>query len=293
MLALFNPDSVRTLAIDLEFPSIEKGLAWLERQDVLPIGRREQMVADAEAQADVAWRPAVTAFDKAINREAIKSIAAGESGDRWQVRVAKIGDLQRHIGETIHRTLGKRADYAGQTEALPECPEVASRFPYLQLLATDDTRVRPTHWAVNKKVARIGSPLHTKMVEILNEWQCRCSGVPLTLKQAQRIGIDDDTGAPPPPPPEETAAPIASDESAQPASTSKPRSTVPNAAVTFLTKVLIDRLTGANNAGNNQRIPQRIRDLFPPRFRPATTTNELFAIEGGRDWWVSNIEGNV
>jgi len=286
-LALFNDASRHQLAIDVTWPSIEKGWAWLEENGVIPLGRRQEMVDDAASQAEEAWKPAVTAFDKAVSREAVESIKRGESGDQWHERVQTLGDIERHIGETVHRTLGRRAYYAGQTEALTEFPEVASRFPYMQYLATKDTRVRPAHKAMDEKVARIGSPLHDAMVKLIDEFNCRCSMVPLTAKQAQGKGIDDDSGAPPPPPPaaEQHVVSTEAEELAAPPA----RSRAPEGAGALIGRILLDRLTSKSGSGNDQRIPKRIRDLFPDRFREAFTTNQLFIIEGGRDWWNSNV----
>jgi len=192
-------ETVKTLAVEVTWPSIDKGLAWLEDQEILLGGRRATVEANAEALASRASSAANRLFDAKVAREVRESIRRGEGADSWHKRVSAIVDVERNVSETVHRTFAHRAYYAGQTEVLTEVPAVASRFPYVAYDATRDTRVRPTHWAKNKMVARVGSPLHKEMLKLLDEYNCRCSSTPMTLKQAQAAGIDDDTGAPPEP----------------------------------------------------------------------------------------------
>ncbi len=70
-----------------------------------------------------------------------------------------------------------------------------AKRPYLMYSAIDDTRVRPTHIALNRIIRHIDDPF---WLMYYPPWgfMCRCTVIALTEKQAKKIGITSDEDLP-------------------------------------------------------------------------------------------------
>lgn len=148
----------------------------------------------AQTQADQISDEAFAAFEAKLQREMQESFDRGEGRDEWQKRAGFLANYQRGLAETLQRTWTHRAYHAGMEEIVQEHPEVADEFPYRLYQSSRDNRTRPTHRELDGKVAHVGSPLHKRMEEQLQEWGCRCTSVPMTRDDAVQRGIDDNTG---------------------------------------------------------------------------------------------------
>jgi SPP1 gp7 family putative phage head morphogenesis protein len=80
-----------------------------------------------------------------------------------------------------------RAHAASRRRALAE-PAVAEAFPYLLYSAVGDSRTRPSHAALDGKVLRRDDPFWDRYSPPW-EYGCRCQAIPLTARQAARMGV--------------------------------------------------------------------------------------------------------
>lgn len=178
----------------VRWPTIRKAVDWLTEQDIVTEQNAQRIVNRSRGEADVIGAEAAKLLNKRIRDALVESARVGESGEDWKKRAAGIVDMQRGLDETIHRTFTHRAYHAGQRQVIDEHPEVAAQFPYLLYQATHDTRVRDEHAALDGKVAHVDSPLAKRFRAAIDDWNCRCSLVPMTRSDALQQGIDDDTG---------------------------------------------------------------------------------------------------
>jgi uncharacterized protein with gpF-like domain len=79
-------------------------------------------------------------------------------------------------------------------QQITDKPVVAELFPYWLYECTADSRSRASHVAMNGKVAHRDSPLADQMQVLIDEYNCRCTMIPLDREDALAKGIDDDTG---------------------------------------------------------------------------------------------------
>ncbi|PAS97954.1 MAG: phage head morphogenesis protein [Candidatus Dactylopiibacterium carminicum] len=89
-----------------------------------------------------------------------------------------------HRLKTIYQTNLQSAYMAGRMQTAME----AEAFPYLQYVAIEDGRTRPSHAALNGQVFRKDDPIwHTHTPP--NGFNCRCRVRPLTAGQVRREGL--------------------------------------------------------------------------------------------------------
>lgn len=186
------------------WPQIKSAVDWLRGRQVLSDRQLSRLITDSEAGGLAAADQQRTALNDRLNRAIQDSILSGDSHASWQGRSKQIVDLTAREAEAIGRTFTHRAYHEGLKEIAEE-PAIRDEFPYVQWMATHDTRVRPEHLTLDGKVAHVGSPLHQKFETEIGAWNCRCSLVPLTREDAVAAGIDDNTGWVEPSKPETTS----------------------------------------------------------------------------------------
>lgn len=127
---------------------------------------------------------------QAVKDSLTEALETGETLRDWQKRVRSgaIGlDLPAHRLENIFRT-NIQGNYArGRCE---QQKRTAEAFPWYMYDATNDSRTRPAHAAMDGKVARHDDPwwdTHSPP----NGYSCRCRRVALTDKQAARFQAAD------------------------------------------------------------------------------------------------------
>lgn len=174
--------------MDILWPSASAAFGWLSEQFKQFPDRLAGMVERSQVEAALYGREVDQSFMDRLNSELSDSIQRGEGRDAWRERLKGIVDTKAGFDETIHRTATHRSYLEGQREILRE-PTIVDIFPYRQYLATGDNRVRPEHMAMNRKVYHKDSPLARQAAALLEEWNCRCSEVPMTEDDAVAIGI--------------------------------------------------------------------------------------------------------
>lgn len=185
-----RPDGIsKNLAIDLKsWDFLNSALSWLNDQ----IGELPNTLAGIIDQLQLEAAAYGAQVDEAtlqkINEALRESIASGESREEWSKRLDAILSTRRGFDETIGRTAYHRSMINGQRQVLEE-PVIVDIFPYRKYLATLDDRVRDEHRDFNANIYHKDSPLAAEAKDLLDEYNCRCSEVPLTEEQAMAEGI--------------------------------------------------------------------------------------------------------
>lgn len=117
-----------------------------------------------------------------------ESVKLGESEAQGAKRLREVADLHAGQAEAIVRTTTKRA-YVDQWAKTIEKPAVKKAFGYVKFVATRDGRTRPSHRALDGFICSVDDPAYQTLLDLLNEWNCRCLLIQLTEKQALKQGI--------------------------------------------------------------------------------------------------------
>lgn len=180
-----------TLAMDLsgfDFPWLTSAVDFLKAKELL--SDEDFAILDKDERAKALSIDGVD--DQEILEGArsalIESITAGEALPKFRARIDEIVSLPKSQTETLFRTQTKQAFLAGQETALAN-PVVGEEFPYVEFCATDDTRVRDSHWELDGKIAKRGSPEHALFLRAFSDYNCRCTPIPLTAAEAESKGV--------------------------------------------------------------------------------------------------------
>ena len=193
-----------------DWPILDAAKEWLRKQNVLTERQLERFAQQAGIDASAAAGAWGKQLQDRVGEAMQESFNLGEGSLAWRDRVQQVVDITNHEAEAVSRTYAHRAQQEGLDEVMSD-PIVGELFPYLLYQATQDTRVRPTHAAMDGKVAYKDSPLAAEMRKLHAEWNCRCTLAPLSEEDAKSLGITDNTGAPPP----EKGVPEKTDEEPQ------------------------------------------------------------------------------
>ena len=193
-----------------EWPVIRGALDWLKKQEIIDTNGINSASDLAKARVRAALQSLGINLDRSFGDEIAASVALGEGRGEWADRITGLFNLTRYQAEVFGRTLTHNAYHAG-LQAIVQSPVVKAEFPYMLYSATQDGRVRDTHWDMDGKVAHVDSPLAEEMRTLTNQWQCRCVLISLSRSDALARGIDDDTGWVEPPPEESLPPPEADD----------------------------------------------------------------------------------
>lgn len=172
-----------------DWPVINNAISWLRGQSILTPRQIEKLRSDVQVQTADGAAMWAKSLDGQISEAIIKSQLSGETSLAWQNRIQQIVTVSRSEAEAIARTYVHRSMNEGLNEIL-EDPYVAEEFPYVAYEATGDGRSRASHVAMSGKVAKRGSALHAEMQRLHNEWNCRCTIIPLSEDEAKARGID-------------------------------------------------------------------------------------------------------
>ena len=181
MPQILNPDA--------EYPFIQDGLDFLREKEVLP---HAQYVALSRTQKlRVIGSSAIQTALQASKLKALvmQSVTAGESESEFHERIRDHVGVMRSEANTILRTNTKQASIEGLTKTL-EKSHIQAAFPYVMFVSTHDGRTRHDHAEHDGEIVLVGSPEYDKLLELLHEYQCRCSLIPLSAKQAKARGVD-------------------------------------------------------------------------------------------------------
>lgn len=215
--AKFRPEPLKVIQAGLQplekvrqidiSPQSFKAIEWLQNQ----FNVKPEMVAGIISRAQVEAGTQGLKIDQRtiddINQALLESQELGEGRTEWKNRIGRVIESRAGFDETIGRTVAHNAFHQGQREVLSD-PQIIDIFPYRQYLSTMDNRVRDTHAAMNRKVYHKDSQLARQAEELLGEWNCRCSEVPMTEEDAMRIGVSPGGENPNPSPLQAEAKPV-------------------------------------------------------------------------------------
>lgn len=112
----------------------------------------------------------------------------GEKVDPETGEIFQAGSPRRL--ETIYRVNNQTAYMTGRYKQMKE---VADTFEYWQYISVNDSRTRPEHRALHKKVFRHDDPIWD-VIYPPNGWMCRCRVRALMASQLEREGLQVTTG---------------------------------------------------------------------------------------------------
>ncbi len=174
---------------DTVFPFLDDALAFLLDKAVLS-GKKYAQLSRTDKLKIIGSSTIESARAAAQLRQLLAdSLEAGDDERQFRKRIEDEIQLRRSDANRILRTTTKQAYIDGMTKTL-EKPHISEAFPYVMFVATHDGRTRPSHAAWDGKIARVGSTEYHQMLALLDEWQCRCSLIPLSVKQAIQRGYD-------------------------------------------------------------------------------------------------------
>jgi hypothetical protein len=179
--------------LGFKWPKLDNAIRWLTGQQILTDDELESMANDSIHATSHDFEALQAAINKQWQDELRESVRAGESREDWRARVEEFAPGMVDQAETIGRTFTHRAYNAG-LQQITDKPVVAELFPYWLYECTADSRSRASHVAMNQKVAHRDSPLAGQMQVLIDEYNCRCTMIPLDREDALAKGIDDDTG---------------------------------------------------------------------------------------------------
>jgi len=177
------------------WPIIEAALSWLKNSSILSpshvAGFPDMARRAAREMTNVSGRPAISK----LNEEIRESLARGEGAVEWRQRLEGIANVQAHLAETIQRTATHRAYHEGLDE-ITKTPGLEDAFPFWEYHATGDNRTRPEHQAMDGKVFHRDSPMAAHAKQLVSEWNCRCTMIPISREDAEAAGIEPGQGGP-------------------------------------------------------------------------------------------------
>jgi hypothetical protein len=171
-----------------KFPWIEDAVAFLESKGVVTT---EQFAKMAEAdRRHVFHAPGIdtTKQLKTIQTKLVKSFEAGDDLPTFRKSIEADVALTRAQTETMYRTETKRGFVAGLDKSLSS-PFVRDEFPAVMFSATADQRVRDRHWDLDGKVCLRTDPEYKVFLAAVNDYNCRCALIPLSIEDAQARGL--------------------------------------------------------------------------------------------------------
>ena len=174
----------------IRFSFVENAVQWVLAKDLATASEVSQMARADKLKVFTAPRIDDIPTLQQLRQQVSDSLATGESLYNFRKKLSDDLQLKRHEVETLYRTNTKQAYDDGLNRTL-EKPHINERFGYVLYVATQDNRVRSSHWDLNELVAKVGSPLHKIFLAARADWNCRCGLIPLTYDQAKARGVSD------------------------------------------------------------------------------------------------------
>lgn len=165
------------------FPWTTNAVDWLLEKQVVSIEDLRSMAQQDRASVFIASGIDDLRILNDLKLEVATSLEQGESLDTFKTRIAGRIDAAEAEVNTIYRTNTKQAYIAGMESTL-EKPGVKELFPFVQYVATHDTRTRPHHEVLDGIVVRRGTREHRLLQAALSDYNCRCTVIPMTEADA-------------------------------------------------------------------------------------------------------------
>ena len=166
------------------WPRIEEGVKFLEQRRIVTTQQWETL-AERERVRTVYMPGSSDAAVRNLRDSLAQSFRDGESLYDFRKRLDDETKARQWEVETIYRTATKQAYLDGVT-TLVDSP-VGAKFPFVKYVATTDNRTRPEHAKWDGKIVATGSPEYVEAKRLQAEYNCRCTLIPLTERQAKRI----------------------------------------------------------------------------------------------------------
>lgn len=167
---------------------LQKASEWLAQRISNMPDRLAGLVDKSQLEAAAFGEQVDGAMMTRINNALEESIFSGEGRDAWRERLGGIIEARAGFDEAIQRTAHHQSFRAGQ-QAILNDPVIVDLFPYRRYYCTLDGRERPTHRVMHERVYHKDSSLASTANDLLAEWNCRCSEVPMTADDALAIGV--------------------------------------------------------------------------------------------------------
>ena len=176
------------MTIDFNYPFLEDGLQFLRDKEA--VSGKEFASLSQLQKLRVVGSSTIASAGQASQLRAFLAEAhkEGEDERQFRERIKDQVDLLRSDANRILRTSSKQAYIEGMTKTL-EKPHIDAAFGYVLYVATHDGRTRPEHAALDGKIAKVGTKEYDHFKDELAFWNCRCSLIPLTAKQAKDRGF--------------------------------------------------------------------------------------------------------
>jgi SPP1 gp7 family putative phage head morphogenesis protein len=167
------------------WPTLRKSLDFLSEQEILSSSEWNSRVRNAESRArEQPLRIRLESQIEQFRQHLRDGLANGDSVAEFKKRVKPTIEATDSTIERNFRTSSKRAYLDGVDKVTNK-----KTFPFVKYVATKDNRTRPTHRAMDGRVIEVGTPEYDRAVELQREYNCRCTLIPLTDKQAEREGV--------------------------------------------------------------------------------------------------------
>lgn len=181
---LFGPSK----QVKWRFPWIQTAIDFLSAKSVIPASAFAGLSLDEQQAAFTAPGIEDPSELRKLRDEIAGGVKEGESYANFQKRVGDGLALTRAQTETVFRT-NIHQGYVGGFEQGTEAPAVVDAFPAVMLSATRDGRVRETHWELDGFCCLKTDPAYQVLLRALKDWNCRCNPIPMSLKQAEAVGL--------------------------------------------------------------------------------------------------------
>lgn len=170
------------------FPWVQTAVDFLAAKKVIKASEFASLSMDAQQAAFTAPGMEDEGGLRKLRDEIAKGVGqegGGESLAEFRKRIADQVALSRSQTETVFRTNVKQGYVSGFDKSM-KSDLLEDLFPAVMFSATEDSRVRSTHWELDGFTCLKSDPAYKVLLRALKDWNCRCSPVPMTLEQAKQ-----------------------------------------------------------------------------------------------------------
>jgi hypothetical protein len=187
---------------DWSFPWLDNAVQWLRAKQILPVSglrgldyiQRQQVLSVPGLSDSAKLNRLKQSLATSVRTGATSEDAAEHAETMLGQSLASAG-LDEAQWQNLFRTNIHQAYVAGFDGAM-QSPAVKRTFTCVQFAATRDSRTRPSHaWLGGDWrdwvgiVVEVGSAAYDLVMQALAAFGCRCTAIPVTQDDAERIGI--------------------------------------------------------------------------------------------------------
>jgi SPP1 gp7 family putative phage head morphogenesis protein len=186
--------------IKLEPMTFEEAMEYFKEKVPMRADEYYKLEDDAKALAFTVSHIASLDMLDGIKKEIVKAIEEGSTLAEFEKNAKDVLAKHGWIGpvpyraDNVFRTNIQTAYMVGRYKQMTD-PDVASVRRYWMYDAINDSRVRPTHLAMDGKVYPMNHPVWDEWYPP-NGYRCRCSVIALTQEEVRRMGLEVETDMP-------------------------------------------------------------------------------------------------